>query len=298
MAVSGVRDKTQTRIGREIERRLASLNDRYSFFLFLEHEFSSQLHHSDPGLADHFTTDVFAGNPNAARIHVRLCELPGFIEANRVATFGVYFTASYEAATPFFYAALDLLLEANRPRPPLPERSWGAQECYYRDALTLWGCSLPPNELFETMSWIRHRRNAIVHGKIAAKEVYERVAQEHGEALNRFWKRVVSQLDFRVPTTGDLTESDALDLLKLLRVVIRRFDGHFASLIDKRGLPRWEAKRLFDSEEILINKDIAMRRAHLLRAELFRDFGLKVHEKDLLEVVHAFGLRRARPDSK
>jgi hypothetical protein len=212
---SAVRDKTKTWIGRRIEGALTSLNDQFSFLLFLEHEFVEQVQSFGPAVANHFTTDVFSRNPNAARIHVRLRELRTFIEANRGVSFGAYFTASYEVTAPFFDEALDVLRRANGPSLRLPRRHREGPEQFYERALSDWGYSLPVGDLLKTMSWIRYRRNGLVHLDYSLGTPYAALAAQSGKALNSFWRKTGVQLDFSLPTTGFLAERDTLDLIKI-----------------------------------------------------------------------------------
>jgi hypothetical protein len=286
-----VKCRTHTPIGRKIEGALASLNDQYEFFLFLEYEFIVQLQRSGPRLAEQFTTDVFAANPHSSRIHVQLKDLPAFGEGNRSVSFGAYFTASYEVAASFFEEALDFLRETNSIALPLRSSFRGGPEEYYATALTRARLCPPDTDLVRTISWIRHRRNGIVHVNLGLHSAYRDLTEQWGTSLNRFWSRTRLQVDFHVPATGPLTERETLDLLKLLRILIQRFDTHLVGLVDSEGLTRVEARRLFGAERMRMNKDVAARRAAVLGSQILRRFGLVPHERDINAAVQVVGVR-------
>jgi hypothetical protein len=73
--------------------------------------------------------------------------------------------------------------------------------------------------------------------------------------------------------------------------LVRRLDTHFVSLISASGLARIEAERLFVKERIRLNQEVAMKRAQVLRIEILRGYGLKIHESDLMAAAKAFGKR-------
>lgn len=83
-----IKDRTKTKVGREIEAALASLNDRFNFFLFLERQFLEGLSTVASSSADKFTTSVFSANPYARKIHVPVRDLQTFAVEHRNVTFG------------------------------------------------------------------------------------------------------------------------------------------------------------------------------------------------------------------
>jgi hypothetical protein len=284
-----IKDKTKSRMGREIEIALTALNDQLSFSLFLEHEFLEKIKGFGSALAKQFTTDVFSQNPNASRIHVRLGELPSFINAHRSVSFGAYFTASYEVAIQLFDEALSVLLRTNVPSTGLPRSKKEGPEEYYERVLKRWGYSSPGEELIKTISWIRYRRNGLVHVSHSVNPRYATLATQSGQSLNHFWKAAKVHLDFSTTVTGPLNQQDALDLITLLRILVRRIDSHFVSLVSTGGLAHAEAKRLFGHQKVRMNQEVALRRSKVLRFEILRGFGLKLPVDDLMTAAQAFG---------
>jgi hypothetical protein len=108
---------------------------------------------------------------------------------------------------------------------------------------------MPARELIDTLKFMRYRRNSLIHLSKVPSPSYQNLASQSGSVLNAFWTRGKVEIDFRIPTTTPLTEREALDLLKLLRIVIQRLDTHFASIIDERGLVQADRQEDY-SEEI------------------------------------------------
>jgi len=286
-----VKDRTKTRLGREIEAALISLNDQHAFFLFLEYQFFEQLRALSPTSAEHFTTVAFPGNRYASKIHVRLRDLPSFGEAHRSVTFGAYFTTSYEVASGFTDKALEMLRNFSRTPLHLPPRRREGPEQFYQRALASWALKMPASQLIDTLSFMRYRRNSLVHLNEAPTRPYETLASQSGRLLNTFWMKARPSVDFTIPETKPLAERETLDLLKLLRIVIQRLDTHFASVIDERGLVRVEAARLFGGQRVRMNRYVMEQRMQILRTEIVRNYGLSPRESELKTAVQEVGTR-------
>jgi hypothetical protein len=285
------RDRTRTWLGRQIVGALTALNDQYRFSLFMEYEFIQQLQTLDATLANRFTTDVFKSNKHAARIRVRLGDLETFRNAHRSVGFGAYFATSYEIASSFTDNALEVLRTSSRVPLALPIRSrLGPEEFYWR-SLNGWGYSVPAIELIKTLRFMRYRRNALVHLGSTPTPAYANLATSAGSALNGFWRGALVHIDFAIPATGPLTETETVDLLKLMRIVIQRLDTHFVSVIDRLGLIRTHAIQLFGHERVRMNRYIATKRAKKLQQDMVLKYGLSPPESDLRAAVQAVGTR-------
>lgn len=264
----------RTRTAREVVRALANLNDQFSFFLFLEHQFDEQLRDLGHLTLSQYTSQAFHRNPFSARIHVRVGSLRPFLQANRGVSFGAYLSTSYEVAAGFTDRACQLLRSANGPAFILPiKRGRETPEHYYRRVLTANGYSLPAKALSDTMALVRHRRNAIVHLSAMPNLKYQAVARTNGPSVNAYWKNSKIQIDFTRPTVGPPSEPDSLDLIKLLRVVTQKLDTHIASIIDVSGLISAVAHELFGEERVRMNKLVRDMRVPKLRAKLISEFG-------------------------
>jgi hypothetical protein len=284
--VGTTKDRTKTHVGREIETALTSLNDQHAYFLFLEFQFLEQIRGLTITSATKVTTEAFPRNRYAPTIRVRIRDLQAFGEAHRSATFGAYFATSYEIAASFTGRALDSLQHFNqRSLPPRARRPEGPEETYRR-VLNLWGLAMPARELIDTLKFMRYRRNSLIHLSKVPSPSYQDLASQSGSVLNAFWTRGKVEIDFRIPATTPLAEREALDLLKLLRIVIQRLDTHFASIIDERGLVQAEARRLFGGNKRRINIE---QRTSLLRTQILHDYGLSPRESYLRAAARSVG---------
>ena len=289
--VKALKAKAVTRIGREIEQRLADFNDEISFFLFLDHEFSRRLSDFGGAAGKLFTTDIFARNPYAPMIHVKVDELPDFIRRNRSNSFSIYLAASYEVSSSFFDTALEFLQVTNAGSLTLPRRMREGPEQYYARTLAASGLPGPSDDLIRTISWIRYRRNGLVHVAGTAISPFPDLARNHGVALNAFWASAKLTLDFSNAATGALDEGQTIELLKLLRISIQKLDSHFASLIHPEGLAKAEAERLFSHQCIRMNKLVASKRSATLQRALWDGYGVRATDAELIKAVRAYGVR-------
>jgi len=282
---------SHTRTGREVIRALADLNDQYSFFLFLEHQFIEQLDTLDQSTKSQYTSQAFSRNPFGKWIHVRIGQLPTFLYSNRGISFGAYLSISYEVATGFTDKAYELLKMTNSSSIVFPKKDGGqGPEQYYRRVLTASGYSQPPKEYIDTMTFIRLRRNAIIHLSAFPKPGYESFARSIGPSLNTFWKNSKVRVDFTMPTIGPPSERDSLDMIKLLRVVTQKLDAHLASIVDVSGLTNSVAKELFGHENVKMNLLVRKERTSKLLGRLVRDFGFSGSTAAIETAVNSVGV--------
>src|SRR5260370_18286029 len=101
----------------------------------------------------------------------------------------------------------------------------------YRIVIYYRGLAMPAMELIDTLKFMRYRRNSLIHLSKVSSPSYQNLASQSGSVLNAFWTRGKVEIDFRIPTTTPLTDREALDLLKLLRIVILQLDTHLASIL-------------------------------------------------------------------
>jgi hypothetical protein len=280
-----------TRTGKEVVRALANLNDQYSFFLFLEHQFSEQLQALNPSTAYEYTSQVFSRNPFSSRIHVRIGKLPNFLQANRGVSFGAYLSTSYEVASGFTEKAYELLRATNSSSVRFPSKRPEGPEQYYTRVLTASGYPLPPQELIDTMTFIRLRRNSIVHLSSVPSPTFHSFVTATGQRLDTYWKNSRVQVDFSRPAVGAPTELDSLDLIKLLRVVTQKLDAHLATIVDISGIVHLLAREMFENEKIRMNLYVRQERAAKLRHRLTRDFGFAGSSPMIEAAVKTIGVR-------
>lgn len=272
-------------------RALANLNDQYSFFLFLEYQFKEHLQGLDQTTLEQYTSEVFHRNPFGSMIHVRIGKLESFLQANRGVSFGAYLSTSYEIASSFTERSFELLRETNLATVRFPPTRREGPEHYYRRVLIASGYPPPRQEITDTMSFIRLRRNSIVHLGTVPSPAYQTFTVGSGPSLNTYWKKSKVQIDFTNPVVGPPSEKDTLDLIKFLRISTQHFDAHLASIVDVPCLINSVAERVFGDERVRMNLLIREKRAHKLRSLLTRDFGFSGSMGVLEAAVKTVGVR-------
>lgn len=166
-------------------------------------------------------------------------------------------------------------------------RSKDGPEQFYQRTLAASGYLGPAAEVIQTLTYFRYRRNAAVHLSTTPPPLYASLARKSGQGLNTFWARAKLQIDFRHASTGLMSEHDALDALKLLRIIIQRLDEHLSGVLEGRGAARLVARRLFGDKKVRLNLQVIEERARKLRAVLFRDYGVTVSQPDLTVAIRA-----------
>lgn len=282
---------SRTPIRKAIAKGIEALNDQLQFFLLTEFELLDRLANFTPAIESAFTSDVFARNPYAPRIHVRLKEMKRHQTANRQFTFGAYFSTAFEVASTFFSRATDLLKETNRVTINAPRIRNEGPESHYHRSLSMSGFSAPPDEIRDTFTYCRYRRNGIIHLAKAASPSFASFISAQGSALNAYWGSTRGAVDFSVPAVSWLSESDVLTLIKLLRISVIELDEHLASIVQAAGAVTYSAQSEFGQESVRMNADVARQRVKRLRATVKRDFGFEPSGAELEEVVRIVGVR-------
>ena len=223
---------------------------------------------------------------------MRIDKLQSFLKANRGVSLGAYLSTSYEVAAGFTDKAYEMLKATNASTVVFPKRGLEGPEKYYRKVFAASGYPLPQEELSNTMTFVRHRRNAIIHLSGTPNLAYRTFTSSLGPSLKAFWKSSKVEVDFTCPTTGPPSECDSLDLIKLLRVVTQKLDNHLASIINVPELIKIAAQELFGNENVRMNLLIREKRVPKLRAKLFVEFGFSGSPPALETAANTVGIMR------
>jgi len=209
-----------------IQDGLATLNDQLCFFLFAENELVRRLDDFSPKVAELYTTDVFGKNPYARTIHIRIEELKEFQVRNRTFTFGAYFSTSYEVFQDFYDRATQLLSEINSRT--FVEVKDNRKEWAYLQTLIASSCAQPDQEIIDTLTYIRMRRNHFIHRNPSLADGIECIIKDKGLSLNNYWAEARQYLDFTNPDIAVFHEVETIDLMKLLRIIVIRLDENLS----------------------------------------------------------------------
>jgi hypothetical protein len=277
----------KTPVRQEVLRTLEQLNDQLRFFTFAEHEMLDRLRDFSPAIQVNFTSDLFARNPYASRIHVRLARLPAFQEANRSFTFGSYVSTSYEVAATFFGRAITLAAECGVAIKAAGER---APEVKFAQNVVAAGWTPPDDGVVDLMTFIRHRRNAFVHLHTLPNRPYAEFCQRAGMKLNQRWQAARDVIDFTVPTIGGFAEPEAVACLKLLRIAVKAFDQYVSGAFGESVIVTYLAKRTYAKENVRMTEDLARRRRRKIASLATQEFGLNASPGVVDAAVRAIGI--------
>lgn len=266
---------------------LAALNDQLCFFQFNRNELNKKLSDFGEKTGELFTPDVFANNSFAPRINVRIKELPNFQKLNEKFTFGSYLSTSYEVVSYFIKDSLQLLSEINTSTFQVTDDRQLEKKFF----LTLGssGCTQPDIELITTLKYIRLRRNHFTHLAESISDQLKTLVNSLGSQLNSYWSNAISELDFSNQNVLTFSESETIDLLKILRIVTETLDNHLALNLNTIGTIEFLAKREYEPKPQRINEDIVKQRISKIKALGKRDFGASFSDQDIDPIVRIIG---------
>lgn len=253
-------------------QELAKINDRLCFYEFTRSEIENAVTPHLPSKNESFLPTVFACNPSAARINVKLGSLPKFMREHDEFTLGSYVSTSYEMASHYTAAALKLLLVTNGLLEPKPPKRAGP-ETVYRQALADLGFTIPDQEVHDALSFIRLRRNHFVHLNKLPSPLFIQFCSAVGVALNKYWQNARGALDFTVATAGPISEVEAIAMIKILRICVDALDTHLAGILNVAALGRSVAEEIFAVTPSKINADVVAMRVRKLNAVFRHRYG-------------------------
>jgi len=257
-----------------ITQKLAALNDQFCFFLFIEQEFNRRLPDLSPAVSDLFTSDVFATNPYSPKIHVRVKQIPDFQSRNRVFTFGSYFSTSYEVVSDYIDTSSLNLLQQIIPASYKPLKHKQIEKQFF-NILQASGCNIPDQELIDTLTYIRLRRNHLIHLGDSLVPWFSSHISSCGASLNAYWLGTVEELDFTSLDIDSLTEKETIDFLKLLRIITERLDSTVASSLSPENVLLFTAKQLKLTSRQVFNSDFVQRKAKMLKKQTELEFEIQ-----------------------
>lgn len=268
---------------------LASLNDQLCFFQFNRNELDKRLNEFGSNVGPLYTPDVFANNSMAPRINVTIDELPKFQKLNEKFTFGAYISSSYEVTSYYLRDSLELLHQFN-PNTFILTNNNQLEEKYLL-TLSSSRCTLPTRELIDTIKYIRLRRNLFTHIADTISTQLENLIDTKGAILNAYWSGALTSLDFMSKDVLKFQESETIDLLKLLRIIVETLDFHLASNLSPEGIITYLAQEEFASKPQRINADILKERIRKIKVLGKTVFGSTLCDTDIEPIVKLIGHR-------
>lgn len=278
----------KTLLLRKYIERLASLNDQLCFFQFNSNELNKKLLEFGPNVGKLYTPDVFAQNPMAVRIFVKIEDLSNFQNLNQTFTFGAYFSTSYEVVSYFLEDSLDLLKKINSSTFQLTNDNQIEEK--YKSTLVSSNCTAVPLEIIQTLKYIRYRRNHFTHLAEEISNQFEALITSNGASLNTYWSTAITTLDFSSLDVLKFEEGETIDLLKILRIIVQFLDTNLASNLSHSGIAELLAKQVFIKPQ-KINTDIINQRISKIQGLGKLKFGITLNKTIVEPIVRTIGVR-------
>ena len=213
----------------ETRQKLRLLGDQLYYTTFVDELVVAMIGSRPTSDLARFTPDVFPGSKKAPRINIPLSRLAAFRESALSAGFGAVVVASYEVCNSYMLG-LPRLLRRLCTRRVADEYSDKPEE---NARLALVDAASPPidTEVFETLKYVRLRRNHIAHLREDPGKELATLIRQRGTHLNRYWDEP-AEITFADWPSETLSEAEAVGLLKHLRICIEQIDEAAGQCLD------------------------------------------------------------------
>ncbi|MBB4279350.1 hypothetical protein [Rhizobium mongolense] len=222
----------RTPIGTRFFNQMIRANDQACYSALQHAEFARQV----AGLAlerpDAFTAEIFTDNPYAMRMYRRAGELGPFGAASMMVGLQMSVIASYEYADAFS-REIQAFRKKHFPSDADLKREEADEETLRRK-MTIWCSDPPPNGYFDTLGYVRHRRNHFAHGFEEIEPAFSSYINQRGYRLNKFWdngRTETFSFDFQDRNPSSISIEQTFGLINMLRVSIICIDELFANTL-------------------------------------------------------------------
>lgn len=221
----------KTPLSKPYAARLNNLNDQLCFAALVTEEANKVINSSasHPATAD--TASLFPGNIHAPRIHRLATELPEF---ERLAVSTNCRTALI-AASEYLQVYCKYAVHAVAPAfggPITPEPPGGKDE-KLQAHLKVWGAPVV-DEIFETVVYLRRRRNKLVHADEQLSPADESYIASAAPRLKAFWSTRPADLggfDFANRQIDVFSVDDGYAMMNLFRICLHEIDSWVAAVL-------------------------------------------------------------------
>jgi len=281
----------RTEIQKAYIKKLTDLNDQFCFYLFSREELNLKLQTFDSAKKKFFTTEVFDENKYSKKIHVIVEKLPEFQVEHESINFGAYFSMSYEILAGYMEEVAEILKTVNGVSLSQNEKKKIAEsENKLKAAIAKCNQGLPKQELFDTIAYCRLRRNYFTHILDTLNAPFLDIVTNKGIALNSFWA-TSSELNFTDQTVNEYSESETIDLIKIIKITLKEIDTFIANILDKKVIATNVTKKLFEAKPTRINMDIIVMRKVKVAEFAKKNYGISLTDGDMDEAVKTIGKR-------
>lgn len=219
---------------RELISSIAELNNHLSHYYFVWDQFNidnAQIISNNP---EKFTTEVYSSNKMAPQFHVRL---DSFVEKNSethlfiLKSLFLLSFAHYEEYQRNLYShcrVANPALDEIKSRDTLPDKIFEYMGLGYEASFT--------DEERLTFSYLKLRRNQIMHGGGASKGEIKDLIRQKGTSLNRYWEKRLTNgihgIDFTSDKLGTFTFNEIVDVINIIKVLSFSLDSLILSAVN------------------------------------------------------------------
>ncbi len=240
----------KTPIGTKFQKQLVKANDQACFSALEHFEFSKILHQLEMTQPNAFTTEIFCDNPYAARMYRKGHELRPFGISSAEVGLQMAIIASYEYADAFS-SELQNFRKAHCPSPADSIKE-DADEDTLREKISAWSGEKQVRGFFDTLGYLRHRRNHFAHGNVELEPAFSRFINQRAHHLNTFWDNDTTKIfgyNFLSRELNSITPEHAFALINMLRVSISHIDETFANSLSYDELFLAEARSILEAPQ-------------------------------------------------
>lgn len=283
----------KTSIYKKYYTRIRAYNDQLWYYMFAADELATKLSRFSDEAKDLYTRDTFVGNQYASKIMVKLKNLPTHEDKSQKLMLGSTISVCYEIAGDYLEDVFGMLKTYNA----LPLYNWNPGVTPEENLVLLFqrnGIARPNQSFFDTLTYIRHRRNHFIHLWNVPNGAFGNFVVANGAGLNLRWRTpgVVVALDFTAVANVsqfDLTES--IEIIKLIGICITEIDRRIAAILNINEVIKALATDQFGAESVRMNNDVARQRSQRLIQVARAELGLAVTQPQCDPFVRRVGIR-------
>lgn len=278
----------KTPIQKPYLEKLSNLNDQLCFYQFNREELKQKLSNFSETANPLFTTDLFKNNEYAKKIHVTFEKLPEFQELNETLNFGAYFSFSYEFLSSYIDDVIILIEKINGVSLTVNEQK---KEPEKRLKKAIEKCSLgtPSQELFDTISYFRLRRNYFTHILETLNSKFLDIVNVKGSGLNSYWSSARTELDFTQQNVDEFNENETIDLLKIIKIILKEVDEFVGGILNKIGIAEYVTAEIYLPKPTRVNVEIIAKRKRKVSSVAKRQFEIILTDAEMDNAVKTIG---------
>jgi hypothetical protein len=257
------------------ESKLIEVNNQLCYFLFSNVEIEAHLAQMTEGATTEFTTDLFPGNKFSKNLHVKVNALPVFRERAFHTLMGICYIASVEYMLCYIdeiekFRASVLPTEHDSIKDEKPEIQLG-------EKFKRWPGKPLEKALIKTITYLRLRRNNIVHLNEKMSPDYSNLVKNDSRFLNRYWKATKANIydfDFSKTDFSTFTDNEALALISLTRICLKVIDKEILSTINNLDIAKYEIDCFLENKDL--NRLVVARKTQKFMGVLKQKYGVSV----------------------